>query len=615
MRRGAADLLVFVRRFPGRGLVAAGLFLALSVTPVVFDAALYDDFTLPKQASLLVAAALVLVGLAMEGRLLPRQRVLRFALLAWVAMLGISWATGIDPLGSVLGYYQYRQGLLTQLAYVVLFAGALQAARWLPMRTVLSAGAAGIAGVTSYTALQATGNDPFTWWIDTHARAFGTIGNANELAAYAVMALALAGIAVERGGRWGVLAAGGIAAASGYMVLAGESRSGLIALALVVVAVPAAGLVARWPGRDIALRTGLLMMALAIGFALSALSGAASGTANRVEAGVAQSDPSGSTRMQLWRGTVTTIEASPFVGFGPDGLYRAFPMHRPGDLEGAFKEYDLVAQSSHNIVLDTAVNEGLIGLAALLTLVTGGLWLSLRHGRRSGGTIEPYAWAAIAGYGALTLVNPVSLAPQALFVIVLGLLAGRAAAAVESREERGTEWLPVWARGAIAAPAALAIASVAVLLPLADGHADAAWAAYAQGDFPAAAKEAAKANDLMPVEPAYLRREGVSWLAAGIKDGRPALLEAERTLSQMDDRFPMTSSDAIALATAKIGLRRPSEEIAPVIDQVLKVNPYGVFLDRYTQRLRTAAERGAVLRYQPRDRWVFVDTGGEVLAP
>ncbi len=591
--------------------------MALAVTPVVFDAGLYDNFTLPKQASLLAAAALVLVGLAIEGPVLPRQQVVRFALLAWVATLGVSWAAGIDPFGSILGYYQYRQGLLTQVAYVVLFAGSLQAARWLPVRALSVASGIGIAGTALYTVVQATGNDPFTWWIDTHARAFGTIGNANELAAYAVISLALVGAAVKHETRWGLAVAGTIAAASGYMVLAGESRSGLVALVIVVVALPIAGRACRWPIRAVFMQTLPLVAGLGVGFGLSALTGAASGTVGRVEAGVARADPSGSTRIQLWRGTVATIEASPLIGFGPDGLYRAFPMHRPSDLSGAFKDYDLVAQSSHNVVLDTAANEGLVGLASLGVLVGASLALSIRHGRRSRSPVEPYAWAAITGYTALTLVNPVSLAPQALFVVVLGMLAGRAEnqAGILMTDAAKREWMPPWVRGLAATCGALGLISIAVLLPIADSHAGAAWGAYARGDFGYAAGEARQAFKLMPVEPAYARREGASWLAAGITSGRPSLLEAEHTFTRMDNRFGLTSSDAIALATAKIGLRRPAAEIIPVIDEVLRANPYGVFLDRYTRRLRMAAVYGAVLRYQPKDRWVFVDTGGEVLAP
>ena len=615
MRSSVATALSSLRRRPGRALVASGLFLAVVAAPLAFSPELYDNFTLPKQACLLFAAGAVLLGCAIERRFLPEHRVLRIAFLAWLATVGLSWALGIDPLGSVLGYYQYRQGLLTQISYAVLFAGAMQAAPWLPVRAVLAAGIAGLLGAAAYAGIQVSGNDPFSWWIDTSARAISTVGNANELAAYAVIALAFAGAGFGLRDRLGVGVQAIVAAAAGFVVFASESRSGLLALAIVVLAFPLAGLAVRWRRKHILLRTSVLSAGLLAGFLCAAAVGNASSAAGRVRTGLEQSDPTGSTRMQLWRGTLATIEASPLWGFGPDGLYKAFPRHRPADLEGAFEDYDLIAQSSHNLALDTAANTGLAGLAALAALVGAALIVSARGARRAPPErpgIEPYVWSAVAGYLALTLVNPLSLAPHAIFFILIGLLAGR------YLPEPGATRAPLApspVRIALAAPAALALVAIAVLLPLADRAGQQAWSDYATGNFESAARHAADARRLMPIEQAYTRREGTSWLAAGATGSRADLLRAESTFERIDRRFGMTSSDAIALATAQIGLHKPTETINRTIDRILELNPYGVSLDWYTARLRRAALGGAVLRYQPKDRWVMVDTNGEVALP
>jgi hypothetical protein len=94
------------RRRPGRLLIASGLLLAVFAAPLAFSPELYDNFTLPKQAALLVAAAAALLGCALERRFLPRHRLLRIAFTLWLTSLLVSWLFGLDRLGSVLGYYQ-----------------------------------------------------------------------------------------------------------------------------------------------------------------------------------------------------------------------------------------------------------------------------------------------------------------------------------------------------------------------------------------------------------------------------------------------------------------------------------------------------------------------------
>ena len=60
---------------------------------------------------------------------LPGNRFVRcafFVLCGWSLM---AWVTGTDPRGSLIGVYQYRQGLLTFLCYAVLFLAGSNLAR------------------------------------------------------------------------------------------------------------------------------------------------------------------------------------------------------------------------------------------------------------------------------------------------------------------------------------------------------------------------------------------------------------------------------------------------------------------------------------------------------
>jgi O-antigen ligase len=586
-------------------LIIAGLVVALAVVPAAFVPQLYDDFTLIKQSGLVVAAGLVLAGLAMVGFPFPASRPVRIAFGSWLALLVLAELLAIDPRGSALGVYQYRQGFVTQLAYVVLFLGGARVQSRggrLFERSLLLGGAA----VLFYTAVQALGRDPVEWWTDTSRRAIGTIGNANELAAFAVIALTCLPAALSLAGRRTMVLGAAIAAAVAFIVLQSESRSGLGALALYLALVPVSWFVGRNPWTAL-LRPGAAVIAgFAAGAVLSLAAGSLPDTAERVHGGVVGADAGGSTRFALWKGTLTVIEAEPLHGAGPDGLFLSFPVHRPADLGGAFESYDLVAQSSHNLVLDTAANYGLPALAALVALVGLASANSVRQAReRSGGAVSsaPWTWSALAAYGALTLLNPVSLAPQAAFFVALGMLAADG----QTAQVRRTAAVSPALRLVAVAPALMAALFLAVRLPLADYRANEGWDDYAAKRFDAAAGNYDRASSAMPLERRYASDHARALLAAGVAGPPARLNEADEAFISLDERFGLTSGDAVGQATARLGLKRDAAEINPLIDRAVRLNPHGVFMEAYANRLRLAVAQGAILHYSDRDRWVFVE--------
>ncbi len=624
--RSSARRLAELRRAPGKACIAAGVFISLAITPAIFDPQLYDDFTLPKQASLLLATASILAGLALEGSFLPRQPAIRWLLVAWTVLLMLSFAAGVDRRGSLLGYYQYRQGLLTQVAYIALFLGALNLARSGNVRWIAWAGAAGIIPAFAYTSLQSLDADPFEWWVDTSVQAFGTIGNANELAAYAVLALAFCGVTAASKGRW-LATTFPLSAAVCFIVLQSESRSGLIALALVALVYPAAS-VALGISRSAWARNGLVAAGgLAFGVVLSFGAGGVAGTASRVNTGLGGSDNDGITRVALWEGTVPVIAAAPFLGSGPDSLFLQFPKHRPDDLGGAFHEYDLVAQSSHNLLLDVAANQGLLAFGTLLALLATVAVVSFRRVRRTRDDEQsPFIAAAVAGYLALTMLNPVSLAAHAIFFVLLGVLTGRAepAAAVTTRApfRRPLRLL-------MAAPGAACLLGIAVLLPIADLKANEGWESHASGQFADGARAYATASNILPFERSYARGEAEDWLAAGVASDNEALLRAKAAYEQFDSDFGLSSTEALGLAAARLGLG-DTFELEQLIDRALRLNPYAILrqppdaervpMQEYTDRLHQAARIGGTLRFSTTDRylkhpWVYVVPNDGVATP
>jgi len=583
----------------------AGLAVALVGTPAVFAQGLYDDFTLAKQASLLVAAALILVSMALDGGRLPAPRFVLMALAAWALLVVASQVVAVDWRGSVLGVYQYRQGFLTQLAYLVLFVAALRAGAAGQGRAVALLPAGGLAAVFAYTTLQATNNDPIEWWLDTSDRAIGTIGNANELAAYAVVALAACAPILAWRSWLRLPAAGAVAAAVSFVIFESESRSGIGALVLAGLVLPAAWWLAGNPFRALR-RPGIALAGgVAAGIALSVAAGGLAGSASRVEGGIAGSDAGGSTRVSLWRGTIEVIKARPLLGAGPDGLYLEFPVHRPEDLGGAYDSYDLVAQSSHNYALDAAANYGLPGLAALVVLVVICAWRSVSRTRKQRAALgglraEPYLWAPLVAYGALTMLNPISIAAHALFFVLLGLLAAEPVRA--ARQSAKPLRLAV---AAVFAPVAGVLALIAVLLPLADMEANRGWEDLDGGRFESAATHYDRAAVRMPFARHYAQKHAEAWLAAAVAGGPTELNQAKRAYEELDRDFGLTAGDALGLAAAEAMLGEDDAARAHIA-RALELNPFGVAMEDYTRQMLQAIDGEAVLRYSQKDRWTYL---------
>jgi O-antigen ligase len=592
-------------------LVLGGLALALIAGPAIFSSRIYDNFTLPKQATLLVAAALVLAGLAAgRGSMLPRDRLLRAVVLAWTGWLVVAWALGPDPRGSLLGVYQYRQGLLTHFAYIVLFLGSVWAWRARDRQWLWAAGGVGLLAAVLYTGVQSLGLDPYGWWIDTSEQAIGTIGNANELAAFGVVAVGLgAGAATGRSWRrLGLLA--GVGAAGTFIVLEAESKSGLIALGVTAVAYTAISMGWGWRDGWQWRRPGVFLGGIGAGLVLSAVVGGLAGTTARVEFGVAHGD---STRVALWEGTARAIAASPTWGHGPDGLRLAFPEHRPAGLGGEFRHNDLEVQSSHNGPLDVAASTGMVGLGLFCGMLAAVAARSFRLQRAQPDARRPLVWAALVGYIAIWSLNPTSMIAHGFFFVFLGMLAGewdrRVAepdGRMAAREARGggVRWL----RSAAAAPVVALFLLIAAVLPMADSRAQEAWDAYARGEFALAASRYASAGERMPIERDYAQREANSWLMAAAHGDGEALLWAEEAYLDLDRRFGLRSEDAFGLAMAMTGLGRPAAEIIAVVDRAEALNPHGVLTRETAAELRAwaEAEAGGRLLYLEEERRVIV---------
>jgi hypothetical protein len=395
-----------------------------------------------------------------------------------------------------------------------------------------------------------------------------------------------------------------VSSATVFVVLESESRSGVIGLGCFAVALVIAWALGRQPLRSLGRPALALAVGLVFGIALSALAGSFAGTADRV----VTSDRGTATRISLWKGTGEVIKASPVVGHGPDGLWLPFMEHRPEGLRGTFEVYDLVAQSSHNLVLDTLANTGLLGLAAFGSVVALALWrsVSVRRSEPRADEMAPeFAWAAIAAYGAMTFLNPVSLAPHALFFVLLGLCVGvgkTLAVRPASPVVPGLRgWLPAAACIVLAGAAAIA----AITLPIADLQAERGWNAYAAGEFDAAANHYGEASRAMPIDRHYAARRAEAMLAATIDDPSRAD-DAVEAYQLLDDRFGLSSDDAFNAAAALFAAGASPRQTEAMVEHAVRLNPRGIEVDERASQLRAAIAGGGRLGYSWSQRRVFV---------
>jgi O-antigen ligase len=437
-----------------------GFLLAAAVAvPLVFDPVLGDAFALPKLIVLYIlitsATAGPLVDVAARGAAALRSWKPQWldgiaVSLALLALLSTAFSS--NPAHSVLGEPLQYQGLLTWLLYLAGFALARFLAggsddharsllRWVFAALTIAGGIA-----AAYAVAQQAGLDP-VWHTLDKGRVFSTLGQANALAAYLVLALpgAVALALLARGSaRW--LAWVSMLLMLGALLLT-YSRGGYLALAaeagvLLVLAARARGVFRRH-----VVRAGI---ALALAFALVWAAAPLDQLATKAWARAASIDNLQETSIQdhldLWAVGARIAIDHPLLGTGPDSYALVFPAYRADTLPAvqAARLARFRPESPHNIYLAIASGLGLVALIAYLLVIAGSLRGVLRTltGRMRGQVLAAALLAALIGHLVTDLFMTGDLSSEWLFWVLLGSaaalvrLAGPAASAGEPAVER-----------------------------------------------------------------------------------------------------------------------------------------------------------------------------------
>lgn len=438
-RTGLPSRLVAFSEAATLALVAA---IAVAV-PLVFSVAVRDAFAGPKS---LVAWAIALVvagqlGVRWLARGLPGRQpatALGWALVGWLAWNLVAFGQSIDRAQSTWGESLQYQGLVAVLAYLAAFAGAgLARGRPGARRAILAAVVVGSVPVVAYALIQRAGLDPI-WPALPKDRVFSTIGQANNLAAYLVLAACAAVALATEGGRTlrlgraillGVLLAG-ILASLAFTLSRGGYLGAVVAAGVLLAA-------AAWRLRGRLLRplvAGGVAVAVVLGVAVVALPTLRAQLGRTVDRALSTADlaeGSIASHLDLWAVGVAIAADHPLVGTGQDTYVLVFPDYRDRILapDRAAIMARFRPESPHNVYLAIAAGAGFPALAAYLAVIAAVAWrlvAVLRAGGATSPSDRPVAaalLAAIAGHLVTDAFMTAEVTGSILFWLLLGLAA------------------------------------------------------------------------------------------------------------------------------------------------------------------------------------------------
>lgn len=297
---------------------------------------------------------------------------------AWSTVLVLATALGAAPWMSVAGSPQRNMGILAwAFAAGAFVLGASVGGATATLAPILRA-AMVAAGVVALVALaEVTGLDLVGFGdLDVAGRARSTWGSATFLGGYLVLIGPIALLQTRsRDPRWRAVAVG---------------CSVLGAAALV-----ATGTRAAWAGAAVAVAVVAVARPGPRALRIAASVAAAVVVVVAVAIGPVASRSSGSGRLDLWSVAVRAAGERPLLGSGPDTQRLTLPAQVDDGFEAAHGSEEL-HDRAHNLVLDTALTTGVVGLVAL-----GGLLVAV--GRRAArvaarSTTGACLAAGLAGY-------------------------------------------------------------------------------------------------------------------------------------------------------------------------------------------------------------------------
>lgn len=381
------------------GLAETGLLLLVVAGSVVFTPLSITPFVDVK--IFFAAFGALLVWLA-RPRLDRRVAVL---VGVWLSIATLALAFGIDPRAGVLGVEARGVGLVALLASGVFLLGGLALGDELAERVAGWMVAAGVA-VASFAVVVEFWGDSLSdrlFKLDLTGSTFGQVVYTAPFCSAAIVAL------LARRRSWRVEVPLLLVLGSGLSV--STNRSGWLGL---IIGLAVVGWRARPDRRRLLLLAGVLVVVFAGWTAADLVEG---GESRFSAAGRFDDGGTLRQRVHIWSAGLDMWRERPLLGWGPAGTPGAYmSVVTAEDYRTARRAID----DTHNLLVESAVTTGALGLGALVVL-------GATVGRRVLRGVPPNGWAA--GTGAVLLVSHLTQPLHPSITPLLFLLVGIAARA------------------------------------------------------------------------------------------------------------------------------------------------------------------------------------------
>jgi O-antigen ligase len=444
--------------------MACCLWAIVTLLPLILAPQLlfFYDVT-PKIFVLLAGAVIALLLAVREPRAQsPALRIFGILLAAQAVCLVVATAFSKDPALSFGGGGWRRFGLVSQVAVLLVAWIAAQHTAGRPDRVRHLLRAIAAAGILAalYGIAQYFGWDPL---LDARAYHIGeppltivrppsTLGYVSYFATY-LLSVIFAGIALallEESPAWKILGAAAGLLGTVALILTGTRAAVLALLAGAVV-------LGFWFRPRIRARAvvavGLAALVLFTGFYFSP-----AGQLLRNRALWFLGDPTGGSRLLLWRDSVRMAAARWLVGFGPETFSIWFPHYQSAELARQYPTF--YQESPHNIFLDMLVDQGLPCALILVAVTALGFYAPWKaRDAILAGTLAAALAAILVSQQFTAFTVPTAL----FFYLTIALLVAQAHAPVRPPPSR-----PSVPKVAGAAALAIVLAGFALMLVYAD---------------------------------------------------------------------------------------------------------------------------------------------------
>lgn len=354
----------------------------------------------------------LMVGIWVAGHIQNRTRnhwrtvthLARNPILALAIALSASWLLSTwlatDWRTSLHGSYNRGQGLLTHISYLLLFAVVaselrhLEQAWRLATAIVLPTLPIALLGVAQWI-----GYDPLGFISDARSPLYTTLGRANFTGAYIALSLPITLALIlkhsDRAERYGWTA---LFLLQGALIIATMARSAWLAAAVGAAVMLVAEFTRHLDARHrrrVFLVVGVAVL-VAVATALASPFFAESGSL--------------AARAAIWRATLELVAMRPLFGHGFDNMEGVFPSVYPPQLV-YYQGRDVVVDRGHNLLLDTLMTTGGVGLLTATAFWTAAIRTAILRIRQDDAGVAAQAHlpiAAIAALAANTAGNLVS---------------------------------------------------------------------------------------------------------------------------------------------------------------------------------------------------------------